>query len=622
MWGDYRALSYTWGDPRFTCEIKVNGLPMRVTKNLEWGLKDLRDKQYVRDGWKLWIDALCINQNDFVERAAQVKRTLAIYSKAWTPIIWLGPSEDDSDAVIDLIRHISSTYTKNDQVNALTSVLRQDSKAFGEGRWRAMHQFLLRRYWRRVWILQEASIGRDNMPVLCGKQTIAYVELYRTFTLLIKTDEVINKYMKDEVEEAGSFLDLAIWHSLFVVCEIHKHQDEQLNNNPTNLYRMMSLSLSIFSTDARDKIYGLLALMNDNITQSIVPDYAAPVSKVYTDFVKSVMDGTNSLEIFRHARHLDDLSLPSWLPNWAKWGAAETVTSLALSNKLHRTSGTSLADVRYLDGDRIVVKGFQFDGFDGMGCLWSEGWSPDTVEQSKSTSNPYGSAGAVREAIWRTMIVDRDIWGEPLADNYSSLLDAPTILDREPQLTEADPLKALAQSNILEWGAKFLKGNSDLKVCGAFLSSYLPTSFENGKIDARILIDALMARDRINIKRRMITTRRGYVGMALEEVLKDDIICVLLGCSMPMVLRSVGLGSDGEIGREVAYKIVGECYIHGIMGGEAMKLLDTNTVSVRGTSSLLIYNYVLLLECGNLTWSDTVQSNAIYQYLEEDPYQT
>ena len=86
-WGDYMALSYTWGDPANMREIFVNGQPLIITQNAEACLRVLRSKQYVQDGWKFWIDVICINQNDIIERASQVKRMREIYTKAWTPLI-------------------------------------------------------------------------------------------------------------------------------------------------------------------------------------------------------------------------------------------------------------------------------------------------------------------------------------------------------------------------------------------------------------------------------------------------------------------------------------------------------------------------------------------------------
>lgn len=81
-WGDYVALSYTWGKEDATEEIIVNGVPVKIRPNLESALRALRDKAPIRAGMKIWIDALCINQDDTDERNAQVPRMREIYQRA------------------------------------------------------------------------------------------------------------------------------------------------------------------------------------------------------------------------------------------------------------------------------------------------------------------------------------------------------------------------------------------------------------------------------------------------------------------------------------------------------------------------------------------------------------
>lgn len=83
-WGDYVALSYTWGDVNDTRNIVLNGHPTAVGANLESALRVLRHKQPIKVGYKIWVDALCINQRDIVERGQEVKRMRKIYKQATT----------------------------------------------------------------------------------------------------------------------------------------------------------------------------------------------------------------------------------------------------------------------------------------------------------------------------------------------------------------------------------------------------------------------------------------------------------------------------------------------------------------------------------------------------------
>jgi hypothetical protein len=78
---DFTALSYTWGDPKVRNPIKINGQSLDVTLNLYNALHHMRSLNEVRT---FWIDAVCINQDDLEERAAQVLRMCDIYTIAIT----------------------------------------------------------------------------------------------------------------------------------------------------------------------------------------------------------------------------------------------------------------------------------------------------------------------------------------------------------------------------------------------------------------------------------------------------------------------------------------------------------------------------------------------------------
>ena len=152
-WSDFMALSYTWGDPDNCREILVNGHSLKVTQNVEAGLRVLRSKPYVKAGWKFWIDAICFNQRDLKERASQVRRMREIYSKAWTPLVWLGEQGEGTDNALNLVALLASDYSSPDGVIRLTNDLHRNAEYFGKGSWRALYEIIIRPYWRRLWIL-------------------------------------------------------------------------------------------------------------------------------------------------------------------------------------------------------------------------------------------------------------------------------------------------------------------------------------------------------------------------------------------------------------------------------------------------------------------------------------
>ncbi|MCJ1456850.1 hypothetical protein MMC28_007216 [Mycoblastus sanguinarius] len=563
-WGDFMALSYTWGDPTNVREIIVNGQPFLIPRNLEACLRVLRRKDYIKDGWQIWVDAICINQENATERANEVKRMREIYTNAWTPIIWLGEGVEDYETGLNLLITLALEYTSRDGINRLTRALHQNPELFGKGVWRALNDIVCCQYWRRLWIMQEATLGRDSTPVLCGERTLPWIYFAATFEIIINTDEVINTYIVNELKVASRSFDLIIWPNLNAVGEIQRFQDLHANGSRPNIYRLVLFSRAALSTNPRDKVYGLLAIMDESLTSLIKPDYSDTVENVYRSFTLDTIRATKSLEALRHCELNEDSLPPSWVPDLlAEFGKA----ALTIADNAFAASGSSIASIQtFADQSIISCKGIIIDHLDGLGCKRTGGWSTDTIIPSTSRSNPYGTFEGMREAIWKSMVACHRLPSEPLDANYSSLLATPALATIK--LPDQHPVKDIVGSGIFKYCVSFLKGNADLRIGGRRMEEYYRNDINANDIDAVHLRDALMQRDRINLGRRLVTTGRGYIGMALETVFREtDFVAVLLGCSTPLILRPSRRCDDGE----VRWKIVGECYLHGTMTGEAME---------------------------------------------------
>jgi hypothetical protein len=94
----YQALSYTWGDPNRVCTIILNGQKISVGTNLEEALQYFYSISYLG---LLWVDAICINQNDNDEKNWQVQQMRDIYAQAEFVIAWLGAASDGSDLAME-----------------------------------------------------------------------------------------------------------------------------------------------------------------------------------------------------------------------------------------------------------------------------------------------------------------------------------------------------------------------------------------------------------------------------------------------------------------------------------------------------------------------------------------
>jgi hypothetical protein len=135
----YEALSYTWGTDEHTHSIQVNTGTVGVTRNLFFALLALRQSTSSR---VLWVDALCINQPDLRERAAQVHQMGHIYHCAHQVLVWLGEEADDSNKALEIIRAMSLHEMTLLQGQTLAERVRLLDP---------VRKLLCRRYWTRAW---------------------------------------------------------------------------------------------------------------------------------------------------------------------------------------------------------------------------------------------------------------------------------------------------------------------------------------------------------------------------------------------------------------------------------------------------------------------------------------
>lgn len=95
----FEALSYVWGGAETPCSITVNNIRLPIGRNLYTALRHLRSRHRKK---LLWVDAICINQGDAVEKAVQVAQMSKVYARAWRVTAWLGSDSQSEDGRLAL----------------------------------------------------------------------------------------------------------------------------------------------------------------------------------------------------------------------------------------------------------------------------------------------------------------------------------------------------------------------------------------------------------------------------------------------------------------------------------------------------------------------------------------
>ncbi|KAK1715448.1 heterokaryon incompatibility protein-domain-containing protein [Colletotrichum acutatum] len=156
----YEALSYAWGDTTKRVEILLEGQPFKITQNLETALHRLRSAKEDR---LLWIDAVCINQQDRSEVNLQVKRMWAVYRYASKVIVFLGEGTANTHHAIDLIQTLAKEKKGLSHRYVTSLLFTKDAQPTKQ----ALRTLMSSPWWSRTWVIQEFSVATE-VAFVCG----------------------------------------------------------------------------------------------------------------------------------------------------------------------------------------------------------------------------------------------------------------------------------------------------------------------------------------------------------------------------------------------------------------------------------------------------------------------
>ena len=253
----YHTVSYAWGTPGLVREIELAGVAHFIQKNLFDFLKQLR---LTYAGVPLWVDAICINQNDTLEKNMQVPLMGLIYSHAKSVLTWLGPHADGSEEYFDFCNRISSD---SQSFNSYRSRLRERVESDATDHISAAIASLQRRtYWTRTWIIQEIALASD-IRVFCGDRFSHWSNFIYSMPEHDIDDQEIG--MRNPTHTLGKMSKLRIVATRLTLRQL-----------------LFQCHMSRCS-DPRDLVYGLLNVAMDTKDRpgSIVVDYSSSLEKLF-----------------------------------------------------------------------------------------------------------------------------------------------------------------------------------------------------------------------------------------------------------------------------------------------------------------------------------------------------
>lgn len=291
----YVAISYTWGSALTTRPIRVNGRPFHVRLNLWNLLWHLRQRGEARF---LWIDALCIDQRNLVERNFHVQLMGNIYDKAVTAIVWLGlPSDDRRQArVLEFIGEMAAAAKKYPaEVAKFRDKYLTDSCA---NRWGNVLELCRGAYWTRTWIIQE-FVQASRIEVLCGTASLEWVHFEDVVRML-------RSISTPSISQQQPAVKLPPFVAQFMQTLPVRLTTRRIFHTSSTLEELISEFYDSKCAERRDKIYGMLGIAGDcnssddktdaevglGVVRGPKPDYSKHILEVYFEVFEYLLSST------------------------------------------------------------------------------------------------------------------------------------------------------------------------------------------------------------------------------------------------------------------------------------------------------------------------------------------
>ncbi|KJX93497.1 hypothetical protein TI39_contig4305g00001 [Zymoseptoria brevis] len=277
-----------WGQPDPNCHIEVNSASLRITKNLLRFLMQVRQLfQYASRCF--WIDAVCVDQSNLDERGQQVSLMPSIYSSAALVVLWLGPEYESSDLAMHAFTRNSSTIPTQST---------HSGKLWRKGEGAAIRALCERRYWTRLWVLQELTLADNKIEIMCGDKQTQWTA-FTAFTLHVRPPPF---RARNETNYACEGLRKSPGKAMTI-------QILQTSNDAL-LYDQILAARHLNCWDPRDKFYGVLGISGGTFSGAIRADYDISLVRLVHKVLQQELaerPPTELDEIVQRAQRLGDV---------------------------------------------------------------------------------------------------------------------------------------------------------------------------------------------------------------------------------------------------------------------------------------------------------------------------
>jgi Heterokaryon incompatibility protein (HET) len=561
----YSAISYCWGNlPTDRKLALADGSYLPITAKVEEILRNVLAWSFGDTKQTLWLDAVCINQDDLAEKSFQIPMMGNIYDHASSVEIWLDSGNDSAASLGQSLQSRSMTMA------TFTAGFFRADDGYNHPPYSTEEivELMWSPWFERAWVVQEFCYGKNHQFH------------FRGITLTILFLKMVYDWSSDlafgrAVDRNGERCDIPIPPMIKNLTNMFTLRD-RINFNAVKgrriyldpLEDILCRFYTLKASKPHDKIYAMLGLATGGWTELITPDYTRPAPAIYLDVMEAMFDrGTDfcmlgfaglaaSRPLFR-----DVSGIPSWLPDFS-------------TPPPHN------------------VWSYQYGQFNATGFPHNYSVRAHYIHLPDDGSGFSGDSSIPSPApiiCRRTVLILHGVHIDTVAgiskgDRQHNLSHAPQFIRSAVKTAESLHPYPSGESardvvrNVLVAGSKdTAKQNSD----GAGfdrLNDLIQAQ------DGEFSLDAVWAtEDRYFQKmlfegaagsRGVFWTKKGYMGLASNEIESGDEIWLISGARVPFAFRRPfgDLGSSIYAGK-IIRELVCEAYVHGIMNGEMINLM-------------------------------------------------
>lgn len=510
--------------------------------------KALRRIRQEHEDLTIWIDAICINQNGDTEKSHQVALMKTIYSNCKEALLFLcetpvcdtwesktPPTYEAAKAAFESL----DFFAQNKHFDELPCFIKDSdgillvSEQY-DFHFRSIDYLSGLTLWTRIWTVQEAVLPSRATFVWASEHLPAEPHLAAVTSWYDHRELCCSFYYWNMEDTAPICMD-NLRDSARAIMRL---KSEIRCQKCIELSYARSTCAEKVASDQRDLCFAVLGLVNCwDADGLLIPDYSMPVRKALVTSTMRMLS-TASWSFTGRRTESRRLGLPTWVPDWAvsTMHTANLTCDFRINSSLFHSSGNSKWEFQFRD-DSLLSKALRVDALKVLGSSYETG---DTdvytlrrwMEMMSITEPPQlsGLDDAV-DSFWRTAIHD---------------------------------LHGIGCSQRRETATDYQKFSAALRALSTPLADiHDPTFYAN-----------LMRSTDCSFRRRFFMTEGSTPGLGYPEAQAGDEVYVLLGCDVPYLLRRCDEkasleGIDGELS---SFQVIGNCYLHGIMDGEALEV--------------------------------------------------